>query len=121
VGVAQYSLCAVKQLYLPREWAEDAARRKKAEVPATVSFATKSTIALEQLRAARAARVPVGVVLADAGYGNDTDFRLGITELGLTYAVGIQGSTAVWAEGHQPLPPRGDWCRLQKFLPAFQQ
>jgi SRSO17 transposase len=95
------------QLYLPREWAEDAARRKKAEVPASVSFATKSTIALEQLRTARAARVPVGVVLADAGYGNDTDFRRGITELGLTYAVGIQGSTTVWAEGHQPLPPRG--------------
>jgi SRSO17 transposase len=99
------------QLYLPREWAEDAARRKKAEVPASVSFATKSTIALEQLRAARAARVPVGVVLADAGYGNDTDLRLGITELGLTYAVGIQGSTTVWAEGHQPLPPRGDGGR----------
>ncbi len=86
-------------------------RRKKAEVPASVSFATKSAIALEQLRAARAARIPVGVVLADAGYGNDTDFRLGITELGLTYAVGIQGSTTVWAEGHQPLPPRGDWGR----------
>ena len=99
------------QLYLPREWAEDAARRKKAEVPAKVGFATKSAIALAQLRAARAAKVPVGVVLADAGYGNDTDFRLGITELGLTYAVGIQGSTTVWSEGHQPLPPRGNWGR----------
>lgn len=96
------------QLYLPREWAEDAVRRKKAEVPASVRFATKSTIALEQLRAARAARVPVGVVLADAGYGNDTDFRLGITELELTYAVGIQGSTTVWTEDHQPLLPRGN-------------
>jgi len=95
------------RLYLPREWAEDAARRKKAEVPKSIDFATKSTIALEQLRAARAARVPVGVVLADAGYGNDTAFRLGITTLGLTYAVGIQGSTTVWAAGHQPLPPRG--------------
>ena len=99
------------QLYLPREWAEDAARRKKAEVPKSVGFATKSAIALEQLRAARAAKVPVGVVLADAGYGNDTDFRLGIAVLGLTYAVGIQGSTTVWAEGHQPLPPRGSWGR----------
>lgn len=64
-------------------------------------------IALEQLRAARAARIPVGVVLTDAGYGNDTDFRLGIAALGLTYAVGIQSSTTVWAAGHQPLPPRG--------------
>lgn len=99
------------QLYLPRDWAEDAARRKKAEVPAGIGFATKSVIALEQLRAARAAKVPAGVVLADAGYGNDTDFRLGVSALGLTYAVGIQGSTTVWADGHEPLPPRGNWGR----------
>jgi SRSO17 transposase len=99
------------QLYLPRDWAEDAARRKKAEVPAGIGFATKSVIALGQLRAARAAKVPAGVVLADAGYGNDTDFRLGVSALGLTYAVGIQGSTTVWADGHEPLPPRGNWGR----------
>jgi SRSO17 transposase len=99
------------QLYLPHEWAEDAARRKRAEVPAAIGFATKSVIALEQLRAARAAQVPAGVVLADAGYGNDTDFRLGISALGLTYAVGIQGSTTLWSEGHEPLPPRGQGGR----------
>ena len=81
------------QLYLPRERAEDAARRKKTEVPRRVGFATQGAIALEQLRAARDARVPVGVVLADAGYGNDSGFRLGIRALGLTYAVGIQSST----------------------------
>jgi SRSO17 transposase len=105
------SLPIAYQLYLPHEWAEDAPRRKKAEVPPSVNFATKSVIALEQLRAARTARIPVGVVLADAGYGNDTDLRLGITALGLTYAVGIQGSTTVWSEDHQPLPPRGNWGR----------
>ena len=99
------------QLYLPREWAEDARRRQKADVPANLDFATKASIALAQLRGAREARIPVGVVLADAGYGNDTDFRLGIGALGLTYAVGIQGSTTVWAEGHEPLAPRGSWGR----------
>ena len=99
------------QLYLPREWAEDARRRKKADVPANLEFATKASVALAQLRGARDARIAVGVVLADAGYGNDTDFRLGVGALGLTYAVGIQGSTTVWAEGHEPLPPRGLWGR----------
>jgi SRSO17 transposase len=94
------------QLYLPREWAEDAARRRKAEVPAEIRFATKSAIALGQLRAARESGVPAGVVLVDAGYGNDTDFRLGVSALGLTYAVGIQSSTTVWSAGHEPLPPR---------------
>jgi SRSO17 transposase len=99
------------QLYLPQDWALDGARRKSAEVPAAIDFATKSKIALEQLRAARSAKIPAGVVLADAGYGNDTDFRLGISALGLTYAVGIQGSTTLWSEAHEPLPPRGHWGR----------
>jgi SRSO17 transposase len=99
------------RLYLPREWAEDAARRRKTEVPASVGFTTKTALALEQLRRARTEQVPSGVVLADAGYGNDADFRDGISRLGLTYAVGIQGSTTVWADGHDPLPPRGHWGR----------
>ena len=41
------SLPIAYQLYLPRVWAEDSARRQQAEVPASVGFATKTTIALE--------------------------------------------------------------------------
>ena len=99
------------RLYLPRDWAEDSQRRGKADVPAAVGFATKPVIALEQLQRARAQKIPAGVVLADAGYGNDADFRNGISALGLTYAVGIQGSTTLWTQGHEPLPPRGSWGR----------
>ena len=99
------------RLYLPREWTDDPQRRRKAQVPASVEFATKTTLALQQLQRARAEQVPSGVVLADAAYGNDADFRDGVNALGLTYAVGIQSSTTVWALGHEPLPPRGDWGR----------
>jgi SRSO17 transposase len=74
-------------------------------------FKTKSALALEQIERARTEQVPAGVVLADAGYGNDADFRGGISALGLTYAVAIQGSTTVWAQDYQPLPPRGHWGR----------
>jgi SRSO17 transposase len=52
------------------------------------------------------AGVPSAVVLADAGYGVDTDFRDGITELGLMYVVGIQSSTTLWPPGQEPLPPK---------------
>jgi len=45
-------------------------------------------------------------VLADAGYGNDTDFRDGITEIGLPYAVGIQSTTTLWPPGIEPLPAK---------------
>jgi len=42
---------------------------------------------------------------ADSQYGNDSNFRAGITGLGLPYAVGIMPSTAVWRPGGAPLPP----------------
>jgi SRSO17 transposase len=56
------------RLYLPKEWAEDSARREKTEVPEEARFQTKPEIALDQIRAAAAAQVPRGVVLADAAY-----------------------------------------------------
>ena len=94
------------RLYLPESWAGDKARRKKAGVPDTVAFQTKPRIALDQIRQALGDGVPQGLVLADAGYGNDTAFRSGLSALGLAYVVGVQGSTAVWASGTAPLPAR---------------
>ena len=69
-------------------------------------FKTKPEIALEQLRFACAAGLPRGVVLLDAGYGNNSALRAEITSLGLTYAAGILSTTPVWAQGAQPLPAK---------------
>lgn len=103
---AQGSLPIAYQLYLPKDWAADLERRKTAGVPADIKFATKPEIALAQVRQAIDAGVPMGVVLADAGYGDETAFRDGITELGMIYAVGIRPATTVWAPGTAPLPPK---------------
>jgi len=94
------------RLYLPQEWADDAARRRKAHVPEDIVFKTKPEIALEQLRFACEADLPRGVVLLDAGYGNHTELRRQIGALGLSYAAGILSSTSVWAPGTEPLPPK---------------
>src|SRR6266481_2284023 len=66
------SLPIAYRLYLPEDWAKDQARRHKAKVPEAIAFQTKPQIALEQIKAARTAGLPQGVVLMDAGYGNDT-------------------------------------------------
>ena len=68
-------------------------------------FQTKPEIALQQIRQALADGVPPATVLMDPAYGNDRKLRAGITELGLTYAVGITPSTTVWRPGEAPLPP----------------
>jgi SRSO17 transposase len=104
------SLPMAYRLYLPQEWAEDAKRRKKAEVPKEVEFQTKPEIALDQIRAAVAAQVARGAVLADAAYGMNTEFREALTQLELPYVLGVQSSMTVWAPGKQPLPakPRGN-------------
>lgn len=103
---AQGSIPIAYQLYLPKDWAADPVRRKAGGVPEEIAFATKPEIALAQIRQGIAAGVPMGVVLADAGYGDETAFRDGITELGLLYAVGIRPGTTVWAPGTAPLPPK---------------
>jgi SRSO17 transposase len=106
VANEQASLPIAYRLYLPEAWANDADRRAKAGVPEDIVFRTKPEIALDQVQVALAAGVPRGVVLADAGYGMDTAFRTGLTEMGLTYIVGVQSSTSLWPPGTQPLLPK---------------
>jgi SRSO17 transposase len=93
------------RLYLPKEWALDEARRVKAGVPVEVEFQTKSAIALAQIKHLMEQGAPRHCVLADAGYGVETAFREGLSELGLSYAVGVTGQTTVWPPGREPLPP----------------
>jgi SRSO17 transposase len=100
------SLPIAYRLYLPEAWAKDTVRRRKAGVPDDITFQTKPRIALEQIRVALQAGAAPATVLADAGYGIDTDFRDGVTALGLSYVVGIQSSTSLWAPGTGPLPPK---------------
>jgi SRSO17 transposase len=100
------SLPIAYRLYLPKEWAEDSKRRKETEVPKEVRFQTKPEIALDQIRAAVAANLDRGVVLADAAYGINTEFRNGLTDLELQYVVGVQSTMTVWEPGKQPLPAK---------------
>jgi SRSO17 transposase len=106
LATEQASIPAAYRLYLPEAWANDRERREQAGVPAEIRFQTKPEIALEQIRSLVAEEVPRGVILADAAYGDDSDFREGLEALDLSYAVGIQSSTTHWPPEMKPLPPR---------------
>ena len=95
------SLPVAYRLYLPKEWSEDAARRKKAGVPRDLGFKTKPEIALEQIRWACEAGLPRGVGLMDTSYGTDSRLRTGMTALGVSYVVGIQPENPGMATRHR--------------------
>ena len=84
------------RLYLPKDWAQDEARRAQAKVPESISFETKGDMALAQIDIALADGVRFDTVLADAGYGSSADFRAGLTQRGLRWAVGVQPTQKVY-------------------------
>jgi SRSO17 transposase len=106
VATEQASLPIAWRLYLPEIWAQDRKRRKETGIPREVTFVTKPAIALQQIRKAVEEEVLPAPVLADAAYGNDSQFREELTELGLEYVVGVQKSTTVWRLGEAPRPAK---------------
>src|SRR5689334_16659570 len=106
VTTAISSMPVAYRLYLPEVWANDSERREKAGVPSEVPFRTKPEIDIEQIRRARERGIPEGVILADAGYGNDTGFRMQLTQMELRYVAGIMSTVSVWkpADGPKPAP-----------------
>jgi SRSO17 transposase len=106
LATEQASLPIAWHLYLPEIWVQDPERRKQTGIPREITFATKPAIALQQIRKALEEEVTQAPVLADAAYGNDSQFREGLRELGLEYVVGVQKSTTVWTVGNAPLPAK---------------
>ena len=106
VTTATASLPVAWRLYLPESWAQDPERREAAGVPKEIPFETKPAIALAQIRGAVAEGIPTAAVVGDAGYGNDTQFRDGVTALSLRYVLGVSSSTTVWKPREGPLPKK---------------
>jgi SRSO17 transposase len=84
-----------RALYLPQEWADDAARRTAAGVPREVSFQTKPQLATALLERALDGGVPAAWVTADEVYGNDSAFRRALEARGQAYVVAVRRNQTV--------------------------
>lgn len=82
-------------LYLPRSWADDRKRCRAAKIPNDVKYRPKWKIALDMIDAAIEAGLPRGVTLADADYGQKSEFRDGLDERGLEYALAVHKTAMV--------------------------
>jgi SRSO17 transposase len=93
-----------RQLYLPKDWVEDEARRDRAFVPPEVAFATKPALAREMVARALDAGLPCAWVLADALYGSDFQLRRLLEERGQPYVLAVRSNQAVrFLDGWMPV------------------
>jgi SRSO17 transposase len=82
------------ELYLPESWSQDAERRDRAGVPASVPFREKWRIAVAHVRTVLAAGFTLEAVVADTGYGNCARFRAALERLGVAYVVAVPYSVS---------------------------
>lgn len=85
-----------RELYLPQEWAEDAARRQEAKVPEAITFATKPELARRMLERVFAAEVPCMWVTGDSIYGGDRRLRLWLEAQKRWFVLGVGKDEPLW-------------------------
>jgi len=110
-----------RELYLPKEWAADRARREEAAVPATVEFRTKPQLARAMLERALDAGVPAAWVTGDEIYGGDRRLRLWLEERQMPHVLAVKSTEPLWtrstwrqvaAKTLAAAIPAGEWERL---------
>jgi SRSO17 transposase len=86
-----------RELYLPKEWAQDPARRAAAGIPQEVAFATKPALARRMIARAIAAGVPFAWVVGDEVYGSDRRLRLDLEQQQRPFVLAIRSNEKLWS------------------------
>lgn len=84
-----------RELYLPKEWANDRERCRRAGIGDEVEFATKPALARQMIARAVDAGVAFRWVTGDEAYGSDTKFRLWLESVGLAHVVAVSKNAMV--------------------------
>ncbi len=110
------------QLFIPKSWddtttadadtvAEIKRRRARCKIPDQVRHREKWRLALDMLDRVLADErdggwgLPARMVVTDAGYGDTTEFRLGLQDRGLPYVVAVKGTTSAYPVDAAPAAP----------------
>src|SRR5256886_5071833 len=125
--VSEHASCAADwRLFCPESWDDDDAagevaaagirrRRERAHIPDDVRHTGKWRLALEMLdemagpggwgvlERVTAAGHARPVAVADAGYGDNTTFRLELENRDWQYVVAVRGTTSAYADDAQPV------------------
>jgi SRSO17 transposase len=104
-----------RELYLPKEWTNDAVRVKAAHVPDDVGFATKPQIARRMMARALAAKVPFAFMAADSVYGTG-DIEIMLRKAGKGYVLGVAANHVFRSWGKKQLID-GTAAKIAQSLP----
>ena len=85
-------------LYLPREWTDDPERRRAADIPEEVLFATKPELARRLVERALEAGARPAWVVADSVYGADAKLRFFLEEREQPYLMAVTSAQSVWVD-----------------------
>jgi SRSO17 transposase len=103
-----------RELYVPRSWAEDRARRARAGIPQDTKFATKPQLAKTMVERAVGAGLPFSWFTADEAYGGNGPLRDWLEKSKVAYVVAVACDTRVPAGAGRTI--RAD--RLAMTVPA---
>jgi SRSO17 transposase len=102
-AVTEQASCPLDwRLFLPESWDSDTERRRKAHVPADQRHRPKWQLALELLDELAAWDLAAPMILADAAYGEVTEFRLGLEQRRLAYVVQVPGTISAYPQDVAP-------------------
>ena len=87
-----------RELYLPKEWAEDKKRRAATTVPEEVAFATKPQLAQQMIERAVAAQVPLAWITGDEVYGDHRSLRVWLEQQGVPFVLAVRSNAHVWTD-----------------------
>jgi SRSO17 transposase len=97
------------RLFIPEEWDEEGefnqGRRAKAKLPEDVHHVEKWRLALEMIDELIGWGIVPPVILADGAYGDNTEFRSGLEDRGLSYVLDVKGTTSAYGEEVKPTQP----------------
>jgi SRSO17 transposase len=82
-------------VYMPKSWADDPVRRRKAGIPGKLTFATKPELAIAQVKRLMAGGARALWAAADEVYGRSGEFRAALRALSLAYVVIVPCSQPV--------------------------
>ena len=96
------------RLYLPKSWTKNEKRCKKAGIPIHERhYRTKPELALEMVRT-MGHQIKYDWIGGDSIYGNSTDLRTGLTQMGKLYVMDIGQRQEIYLSPPQPYIPVSD-------------